>query len=271
MNQRETGFADIDARVAGNAAAAPERHVGRPMPRFEDPAILTGRGRYGDDLAVKPGTLQAAILRSPHAHADIVSIDIEAASKLHGVRTILTRDDLRPWSRPFVVGVKSPMEQWALAMDRVRYVGEPVAVVMAESRAIAEDALDLIKVDYALRDPVTSIEQAVKDEAPVLHERVGTNVISDRHFSYGDPQAAFERAPHRVKLVAHYPRNTCAPIECGVVIAEYLSGDEGYDGPCQIEGRWPYESTVCRIPSDYGVSVPRSVALQPYQLSRRCF
>ena len=177
MNQRETAFADMDARVAGKEmreATAPQRHIGRPMERLEDPAILTGRGRYGDDIAVKPGTLHAAILRSPHAHADILSIDTQAASKLAGVRAVLTRDDLRPWSRPFVVGVKSPMEQWALAMDRVRYVGEPVAVVMAESRALAEDALDLIKVDYAMLDPVTSIEQAAKDDAPVLHERVGS-------------------------------------------------------------------------------------------------
>ena len=127
MNQRETAFADMDARVTGtqaHEATAPQRHIGRPMQRLEDPAILTGRGRYGDDVAVKPGTLHAAILRSPHAHADILSIDAEAASKLTGVRAVLTRDDLRPWSRPFVVGVKSPMEQWALAMDRVRYVGE---------------------------------------------------------------------------------------------------------------------------------------------------
>ncbi len=89
-----------------------------------------------------------------------LSIDAQAAAQLQRRAPILTRDDLRAWSRPFVVGVKSPMEQWALAMDRVRYVGEPVAVVLAESRAIAEDALDLIKVEYATLEPVTSIEDA---------------------------------------------------------------------------------------------------------------
>ncbi|HLX01943.1 MAG TPA: hypothetical protein VKS80_07475, partial [Trinickia sp.] len=94
MNQRETAFADIDARVAENEtrnASARPRHIGRPMQRLEDPAILTGRGRYGDDIAVKPGTLHAAILRSPHAHADILSIDAQAASQLAGVRAVLTR------------------------------------------------------------------------------------------------------------------------------------------------------------------------------------
>ncbi|MGF6701264.1 2-furoyl-CoA dehydrogenase large subunit [Paraburkholderia sp. MM5496-R1] len=276
MNQRETGFADINARVADSDAAKPRRHVGQPMQRFEDPAILTGRGRYGDDIAVKPGTLHAAILRSPHAHAELVSIDTEAASKLHGVHAVLTRDDLRPWSRPFVVGVKSPMEQWALAMDRVRYVGEPVAVVMAESRALAEDALDLIKVDYAMLDPVTSIEQSVRGDAPVLHERVGSNVISDRRFRYGEPEAAFENAPHRVKLVAHYPRNTCAPIECGVVIAEYLSGGEGYDVTSNFMGPFSLHAVMAmalnvpanrlrhKAPRDSGGSFGVKQAVFPY-------
>ncbi|MGF6875024.1 xanthine dehydrogenase family protein molybdopterin-binding subunit [Paraburkholderia sp. MM5477-R1] len=276
MNQRETGFADINARVADSDAAKPQRHVGQPLQRFEDPAILTGRGRYGDDIAVKPGTLHAAILRSPHAHAELVSIDTEAASKLHGVHAVLTRDDLRAWSRPFVVGVKSPMEQWALAMDRVRYVGEPVAVVMAESRALAEDALDLIKVDYAMLDPVTSIEQSVRGDAPVLHERVGSNVISDRRFRYGEPEAAFENAPHRVKLVAHYPRNTCAPIECGVVIAEYLSGGEGYDVTSNFMGPFSLHAVMAmalnvpanrlrhKAPRDSGGSFGVKQAVFPY-------
>src|ERR1700761_7045078 len=189
MNQRDMinsgNPANVEVEPTREGVKRPQSHVGRPMERLEDPAILTGRGRYGDDIGTKPGTLHGAILRSPHAHAELVAIHTEAASKLPGVRAVLTRDDLRAWSRPFVVGVKSPMEQWALAMDRVRYVGEPVAVVMAESRALAEDAMDLIKVDYEILDPVTSIEQSMQNDAPVLHERVGTNVISDRHFRYG--------------------------------------------------------------------------------------
>src|ERR1700760_2591734 len=189
MNQRDMinsgNAANVEVEPTREGVKRPQSHVGRPMERLEDPAILTGRGRYGDDIGVKPGTLHAAILRSPHAHAELAAIRTEDALKHPGVRAVLTRDDLRAWSRPFVVGVKSPMEQWSLAMDRVRYVGEPVAVVLAESRALAEDALDLIKVDYATLDPVTSIEQAASDQSPVLHEKVGSNVISDRHFRYG--------------------------------------------------------------------------------------
>ncbi|MGF6646437.1 xanthine dehydrogenase family protein molybdopterin-binding subunit [Paraburkholderia sp. GAS82] len=281
MNQRDTAFAEIKPRTPAEAkeaapGAAPRRHVGRPMQRLEDPAILTGRGRYGDDIGVKPGTLHAAILRSPHAHAELAAIRTEDALKHPGVRAVLTRDDLRAWSRPFVVGVKSPMEQWSLAMDRVRYVGEPVAVVLAESRALAEDALDLIRVDYTLLDPVTSIEQAASDGAPILHERVGTNVISDRHFRYGDPEAAFEKAPHRVKLEAHYPRNSCAPIECGVVIAEFLSGDEGYDVTSNFMGPFSLHAVMAmalnvpanrlrhKAPRDSGGSFGVKQAVFPY-------
>ena len=118
MNQREqAGLAGIDPRAAEAVEPAREvlrkRHVGQSLERFEDPAILTGRGRYGDDIGVKPGTLHAAVLRSPHAHAELVSIDTTAALAYEGVRAVLTRDDLAAWSRPFVVGVKSKMEQWA--------------------------------------------------------------------------------------------------------------------------------------------------------------
>jgi 2-furoyl-CoA dehydrogenase large subunit len=281
MNQRDT-VAELvaEARPAGEPETSAERqrqrHVGRSMERVEDPAILTGRGRYGDDIAVKPGTLHAAVLRSPHAHAELRSIDTDAALKLAGVRAVLTRDDLPGWSRPFVVGVKSPMEQWALAMDRVRYVGEPVAVVLAESRALAEDALDLIKVDYQTLPPVTSIENAIADDAPVLHPKVGTNVISDRHYRYGEPEAAFERAPHRVTIDAHYPRNTCAPIECGVVIAEYLSGDEGYDVTSNFMGPFSLHAVMSmalnvpanrlrhKAPRDSGGSFGVKQAVFPY-------
>ncbi|TAL52190.1 molybdopterin cofactor-binding domain-containing protein [Pandoraea sp.] len=223
---------NVDQRVNpmnDTVADATRPHVGRSTARLEDAAILTGRGRYGDDLATKPGTLHAAVLRSPHAHAVLGALDVTAALAAPGVRAVLTGEDVKAWSRPFVVGVKSPMQHYSLAVDRVRYVGEPVAVVVAQSRAMAEDALDLIKVTYESLPPVVTIEAAMRDDASVLHPAVGTNVLSDRLFSYGDPDDAFERAPHRVSLRVNYPRNSCTPIECAVVIAERLAGDEGYD------------------------------------------
>ncbi|MGH8849060.1 MAG: xanthine dehydrogenase family protein molybdopterin-binding subunit, partial [Polaromonas sp.] len=173
-------------------------HVGQSVPRVEDDALLSGRGRYGDDLGVPSGTLHAAVLRSPHAHAELLLLDASAALALPGVRAVLTGEDVQRWSQPFVVGVKQPMEHWALAVDRVRYAGEPVAVVIAESRYLAEDALDAIRVNYRALPALVDIERAIGDDAPLLHEAVGSNVVSDRSFAYGNAPAAFAQAAHRV-------------------------------------------------------------------------
>ena len=204
-------------------------HLGRPAQRVEDRALLTGRGRYGDDAPVRADTLHAAVLRSPHAHARLLAVRTARAEALPGVRAVLTGADVQRWSKPFIVGVKAPMDLWALAVDKVRYVGEPIAVVVAESRYLAEDALELIEAEYETLPVVVDIESAAADGAPVLHERVGSNVVSDRSFCYGDPDAAFAAAPHRVALTVNFPRNSCTPIETAVVIAEFVSEQDGYD------------------------------------------
>ncbi|MFM2051779.1 MAG: hypothetical protein RL682_2270 [Pseudomonadota bacterium] len=204
-------------------------HLGQSVPRIEDDALLTGRGRFGDDLGSTPGTLHAAVLRSPHAHAELLSIDASAALKLSGVRAVLTGEDVKRWSQPFVVGVKQAMQHWALAIDRVRYAGEAVAVVVADDRYVAEDALDWITVSYQPLPAVMDIEGAMATHAPILHNAVGSNVVSDRSFAYGNAASAFATAGHRIALTARYPRNSCTPIECAVVTAAYLAGDEGYD------------------------------------------
>ena len=208
-------------------AASP--HLGRRAQRVEDRPLLTGRGRFGDDAPVRSGTLHAAVLRSPHAHARLLAVRADKAMALPGVRAVLTAADVQRWSKPFIVGVKAPMELWALAVDKVRYVGEPVAVVVAESRYLAEDALELLEADYESLPPVVDIRAAIAEGAPVLHEKVGSNVVSDRSFRYGDPEQAFALAPHRIELTVEYPRNSCTPIECAVVVAEFLSDQEGYD------------------------------------------
>ena len=217
-------------------SAAAARYVGKPHPRVEDEALLRGRGRFADDLGVKPGTLEAAVARSPHAHANLLAVDASAALRMPGVRAVLTGSDIRQWAAPFVVGVKQPMEHWCLAVDRVRYVGEPVAVVVAETRALAEDAADAIEVSYEPLPCAVGIEDAIGEGAPVLHSAVGSNVVSDRRFRYGDPEAAFAAAPHRVSISIRYPRNSCTPIECGVVIAECLPGNEGYEALSNFMG-----------------------------------
>ena len=250
--------------------------LGQPIERLEDSALLTGRGRFGDDVGVAPGTLHAAVIRSPHAHAELLSIDVTAALAMPGVRAVLTGADIRRWSQPFVVGVKEPMKHWALAVDRVRYVGEPVAVVIAEDRYLAEDAIDAVRTEYRALPAVIDIERAIDPDCVVLHAEVGSNVVSDRSFAYGNAAFAFETATHRVALTVRFPRNSCTPIECGVVVAEHLSGDEGYDvmsnfmGPFSLHAvmalalKVPGNKLRHRLPRDSGGSFGVKQAVFPY-------
>src|SRR5262245_4492112 len=108
--------------MAGTTAT-PEKFIGKPVPRLEDPALLRGAARFVDDLPVKPGTLHAAILRSPHPHAEIVSIDASAALRQPGVAAVITRDEVLRCTDPFIVGLTTPLEYYCLAVDRVRHVG----------------------------------------------------------------------------------------------------------------------------------------------------
>ena len=176
------------------------RLVGRAVERVEDAALLTGRGRFADDVGERPGTAHAAVLRSPHAHAEIVSLDATAALSMPEVVTVLTGEDVAAWSRPFIAGVKQPMRHYALAVDRVRYTGEPVAVVVARDRYGAEDALERIEVEYRELDPVVDAVAAAAPGAPLLHRDVGSNVVSDRRLRYGDPDAAFASAASGSRL-----------------------------------------------------------------------
>ena len=191
------------------------RLVGRAVERVEDAALLTGRGRFVDDVGERPGTAHAAVLRSPHAHAEIVSLDATAALSMPEVVTVLTGEDIVAWSRPFIAGVKQPMRHYALAVDRVRYTGEPVAVVVARDRYGAEDALERIEVEYRELDPVVDAVAAAAPGAPLLHREVGTNVVSDRRFRYGDPDTAFASAAHRVAISVRYGCRRRRP-RCGV-------------------------------------------------------
>ena len=210
--------------------------VGQSIPRVEDAALLTGRGRFIDDLGVPPGTLHAAILRSPHAHADIVSIEMSAAKGAHGVVAVLDGADVKALTASLVVGVKAPVECWPIAVGRVRYVGEPVAIVVATDRYLAEDAADLIEVQYQARSPVVDPVAALGPDAPVLHDGFVGNVASDRIFRYGNPEQAFASAAHRISLDIRYPRNSCTPIETYGVVADYDPGEDAYDVLANFQG-----------------------------------
>ena len=205
------------------------------MLRKEDASLLSGRGRYADDLPIAVGTLSAHVIRSPHAHAEIVRIDAARALAHDGVWAVLTGEEVRKLSDPFLAPVKTPVRQWALAVERVRYVGEPVALVVAESRYIAEDAAELVEIDYeplaAVIDPVA----ACQSDAPLLHPEAGTNEVSVRDFSYGDPQGAFARADRRIAMTVPFHRLSFTPIECYVVVAAHNAAENSYD----VHGEFP--------------------------------
>jgi len=206
------------------------------LKRVEDFALVSGQGRFADDLPVRTGTLHAAILRAPLAHAEIGGVDTTAALAIPGVAGVLTGAEVQAATRPFPVAVKTGMAQYCLAVDRVRYAGEPVAIATAQTRALAEDAIEAIEVEYrglpAVVDPVA----AAHPDAPVLHPAVGSNIVHERRFRYGDPEAAFAAAPHRVEISTEYPRNAPSPIECYVVIAEYLPGEGAYEVTVNFQG-----------------------------------
>ena len=220
--------------------------LGTALERVEDAALLMGCGRYIDDLPVAPGTGHAAILRSPHPHARLLGIDTAAALALPGVHAVVTGRDARAWSTPFIVGVRQPMEHWCIATDRVRYAGEPVAIVVAEDRYRAEDALALIDVRYEPLPAIVDPEAALEAGAPVLHEAVGSNLISERAFRYGEPEAAFAEAAHTVATTVRYPRNSCTPIECLGLIAAYDPGEGVYDVLSHFQGPMTLHPVMAR-------------------------
>ena len=175
-----------------NEAVNPAVHrafVGQRILRSENPQLLKGRGQFIDDLPTKSGTLHAAVLRSPFPHADIAAIDTSDALTCPGVRAIITGRDVAALTDPLIVGFATPMEYYGIAVERVRYVGEPVAIVCAANRYLAEDALERIKVNYRALPAVVDPVAAAQGDAPVLHPAVGSNVVSYREFRHGEPEA----------------------------------------------------------------------------------
>jgi len=210
-----------------DAPALRPKHIGARVRRGEDPRLLTGQGRFTDDC-LAPGALHVAFRRSDHAHALISSIDTATAAELPGVFAIYTAADLDGLVEP--VRATSRMKDYhattiyPLARGKVRYVGEPVVAVLAENRYLAEDALDRIEIAYAPLAPVVDPEAAVREDAPLLHEEAGTNVLVTREFARGDVNAEMAAAPVRVGGRFRFHRKTPAAIENRACLAEYDRG-----------------------------------------------
>ena len=204
-----------------------EKWVGRSIERFEDEALSHGPARFMDDLEPVAGF---AMPRSCEARiaARRLSIDVEAARKLPGVIEVLTPDDVVAMSKPIGNLISRKLQYYPCAAKRARYFGEPVAVVIAEDRYIAEDALDLVVVKYEPKAAVVDPEDALSSSATVLHEEFGSNVVHERTFQYGDPEAQFAKAAKVVACKVNYPRVNSTPIETYGVIADFDASNGRY-------------------------------------------
>ncbi len=200
--------------------------VGTSLKRKEDPRMITGRGRYTEDINL-PGTLHAIVVRSPEAHAAITSIDTSAAKEGAGVVAVLTGEDMADdfagpipmvWAPPGVE-IKTP-EHWPLKRGQVKHVGDPVAVVVATSRAAAVDAAEDVIVEYDPKPPVVEPEAALEDGAPLVWEEFGTNKTHEWALAGGDFEAAAGEADVTVEARYVNHRTSGAPIEPRCSVAE---------------------------------------------------
>ncbi len=214
--------------------------VGLPVERVEDEALLRGEGWFMDDLEPLPGIAEAAVVRSTFAHARIGSVDIAAALEVDGVLGVLTGAQVGELTRPFPSALRIGIDYRASAVDVARYVGEPVAVVVAKDRYIAEDAAELVEVDYEPLPAAAGLEAALAGEAPVLHPAVGSNVVSDRHFAYGDAAGALAGADLVVRKTFRHPRSSCTPVEGYGVICHWdrdgVTAWSNFQGPFTLHG-----------------------------------
>ena len=246
--------------------------------RIEDPALLTGRGRFLDDLDPFAGTLTAAIVRSPHPHARIRRVDLDRARRHPGVAAVLGPEEVAAGLKPFPLAVKTPMPYYPTAVDKARFVGEPVAVVVAADRYAAEDAAELVQVDYEPLPPVIGIEDALAPDAPLLHDTADSNVATDRTFDFGDVDAVFATADRIVAREYDFPRYSSTPMECGSVVMEWRDEADGpaveawanFHGPFSmvavLAGAFgvPASRIRLRVPADIGGSFGIKAAIYPY-------
>src|SRR5690242_3001938 len=211
-----------------------EPYIGRSLRRREDRRLLTGQGQFIADLAL-PRMLHAVLVRSPLAHARIRNVDLSRARAAPGVAMALNGGDLLQMLPPVPEGQISLPRKWTtviqhkflnpqqplLAHDKVRHVGEAVAIIAAETRDQAEDAAELVALDLEELPPVVDPEAALRPDSPIVHDRFDTNLIGEFKVTRGDPAAAVARAPHRLKRRFYHHRYAAVPMECRGVVSAY--------------------------------------------------
>jgi len=202
--------------------------VGQPLPRKEENRLLRGRGKFADDIKLRE-MAYLRFVRSPYAHARIVSVDTSAAEILAGVVCVLNGAEIAAQTQPFIEIGPEPcakIKDYPLAVSKVRYQGEPVVAVVAESPSLADDAAELVQIEYDALDPVVDAEVALTDKS-ILHEEAGTNRVWNGVFEYGDVDKAFREAAYVVKIDRmHFHRFSSTPLENNVVIARWNAKDD---------------------------------------------
>ncbi len=205
------------------------RYIGKPRRTKEDPRFVTGRGRYVADIAL-PGMKHIALVTSPHASARIKAIRTDAARAMEGVHYVLTGEELCANVDPLFVGVDAPkVARYPLARDVVRYAGEWVVAVVADTRALAEDAAEKIQIDYEPTPYVLDPEEAILPGAVLVHPDHGSNVLYRRTFTWGPVEEDFASAKHKISFRARWGRSATVPIETFGVAAQWDPGTQLLD------------------------------------------
>lgn len=203
--------------------AVPYKYIGQPIKVFEDAVLVQGKGQYLGDIEL-PGTLYLAYTRSPHAHAKIKSINVEKALALKGVRYVLTGEEVERNMSPYGQIAPPPagnLRDYPLAVGKVRYFGEPVAAVVAEDPYTAEDAAELVEVEYEPLPVVLDAEKALEKGAPIIHEEAGTNLVWKGVWDLGDVDKAMREADYIVEDTVYFHRYAPAPLETNTILATY--------------------------------------------------
>ena len=209
----------------------PNRYIGQPSPRADASRLLQGRGKFVDDKTL-PRMVHAAFLRSPHAHAKILSIETSCATAAPGIIAIYTGDDLAAHVTPYVgvlthlAGLRS-VPQHPLAVGVCRWQGEPIVMVIAISRALAEDACELIEIDYEDMPAAVDTEKALDADAPLIHPELGNNLCWDREVIAGDVDKAL--SANGVEIVERefrFGRHTGVTLETRGTLCDYNPSED---------------------------------------------
>jgi len=255
--------------------------VGKPYPRREDKRFLTGNGKYIDDIKVA-NCWHAAFIRSPHAHAKILSVNTSSALQINGVIGIYTGKDLAELTTslriaPPIDGLK-PIEMTTLPIDKVLFQGDLVACVIAKNRYIAEDAIDLVEVEYSALNPVTNIMHAQQQDAPLIIESMGTNLLSHQFKEKGDVSNSAKQAYKIIETSFSQHRQTHLPMETRGCIAIWDEGNQHLNFYVGTQAPHPYrtqlanrmrlmESQVTIHSSDIGGAFGQKIVLYREELT----